>query len=42
LIGLGSGKSSIRLAPPLNINRNLIDEGLLMLEDALTEAEAST
>jgi 4-aminobutyrate aminotransferase len=42
LIGLGSGKSSIRLAPPLNINRDLIDEGLLMLEDALTEAEAST
>lgn len=39
LIGLGSGRSSIRLAPPLNIERDLIDEGLMMLEDALTEAE---
>ena len=41
LIGLGSGKSSIRIAPPLNISRELIDEGLMMLEDALTEAEGS-
>ncbi len=41
LIGLGSGKSSIRFAPPLNISQELIDEGLMMLEDALTEAEGS-
>jgi 4-aminobutyrate aminotransferase-like enzyme len=41
LIELGSGKSSIRFAPPLNINRELIDEGLMMLEDALTEVEGS-
>jgi 4-aminobutyrate aminotransferase len=41
LIGLGSGKSSIRLAPPLNISRELIDEGLMILEDALTEVESS-
>jgi 4-aminobutyrate aminotransferase len=41
LIGLGSGKSTIRFAPPLNISRELIDEGLMMLEDALTEAEVS-
>lgn len=40
LIGLGSGKNSIRLAPPLNITRELIDEGLMILEDAITEAEA--
>ena len=41
LIGLGSGKSSIRFAPPLNITQDLIDEGLTMLEDALTEVEGS-
>ncbi len=41
LIGLGSGKSSIRIAPPLNISRQLIDEGLTILEDALTSAEGS-
>jgi 4-aminobutyrate aminotransferase len=39
VISLGSGKSSIRIAPPLNISRELIDEGLMMLEDALTAAE---
>jgi 4-aminobutyrate aminotransferase len=41
LIGLGSGKSSIRFAPPLNIDRELIDEGLLIFEAALSQAEGS-
>ena len=41
MIGLGSGKNSIRIAPPLNISRELIDEGLMMLEAAITDAEAS-
>jgi 4-aminobutyrate aminotransferase len=42
VIGLGSGKSSIRFAPPLNITRELIDEGLLIFEAALSQAEGLT
>ena len=40
LITLGSGKNCIRIAPPLNISQDLISEGLQMLEDAITSAEA--
>ncbi len=40
LITLGSGKNSVRIAPPLNISQDLINEGLQMLEDAITSAEA--
>jgi 4-aminobutyrate aminotransferase len=37
---LSCGKSSIRLSPALNIAKQLMDEALSILEDALTEAEA--
>ena len=37
---LGCGDSTIRLAPPLNITKSLIDEGLEILETAISEAEA--
>lgn len=40
LILLGCGESSLRLAPPLNISRALIDEGLEILDTAIGEAEA--
>jgi 4-aminobutyrate aminotransferase len=40
LILLGCGTSSVRFAPPLNLPRELADEGLTMFEAALTEAEA--
>jgi 4-aminobutyrate aminotransferase len=40
LLMLGSGASSIRFAPPLNITQDLIDEGLQIFENALTEEEA--
>jgi 4-aminobutyrate aminotransferase len=40
LITLGSGQSAIRFAPPLNITRNLVDEGLSIFEAALTDAES--
>jgi 4-aminobutyrate aminotransferase len=40
LVMLGCGESTIRIAPPLNIERELIDEGLRMFESAITEAEA--
>lgn len=36
---LPCGKSTMRLTPPLNISRDLLDEGLAIFEDALTEAE---
>jgi len=39
LLMLSCGKSVIRIAPPLSINRSEIDEGLLIFEDALTIAE---
>jgi 4-aminobutyrate aminotransferase len=37
---LGCGESTIRLAPPLNIQRPLLDEGLQVLDAAIGEAEA--
>jgi 4-aminobutyrate aminotransferase len=39
LITLGSGVSSIRIAPALNISKEQIDEGLNALESAITAAE---
>jgi 4-aminobutyrate aminotransferase-like enzyme len=37
---LGCGESVIRFAPPLNITRDLIDEGLEAFEASVSEAEA--
>ena len=39
LLLLGCGKSTIRLAPPLCITRNEMDEGLEIFEEAITMAE---
>ena len=39
LLLLGCGKSSLRIAPALSISKGEIDEGLRMLEDAITFAE---
>ena len=39
LVLLGAGDSAVRLSPPLNITRQLMDEGLQALEVAITEAE---
>jgi len=39
LLTLGCGKSVIRISPPLSINKNEIDEGLEILEEAITLAE---
>jgi len=40
LLLLGCGSSTVRLAPPLNLPREHLDEGLMILEASLTEAEA--
>ena len=40
LLVLGCGRSTVRFAPPLNIERGLVDEGLALFEEALAEAEA--
>ena len=40
LVMLGCGESTIRIAPPLNIGRELVDEGLQIFEKAITEAES--
>jgi len=39
LLTLSCGKSVIRIAPPLSISRNEIDEGLRLFEGALAQAE---
>ena len=39
LLTLGCGKSTIRIAPPLSISVSEMNEGLLILEDAIAEAE---
>ncbi len=39
LITLGCGDSTLRIAPPLNINRPIIDEALDKLELSITQAE---
>jgi len=42
LVMLGCGESTIRIAPPLNIGRELVDEGLQIFENAISEAESET
>jgi 4-aminobutyrate aminotransferase len=39
LVSLSCGKNVIRIAPALNIEKALIDEGLQIFEDAITQAE---
>jgi 4-aminobutyrate aminotransferase len=39
LLVMGCGKSTIRISPPLNIEKKLIDEGLGILEAAIQESE---
>ncbi len=39
LLLLGCGRSVVRIAPPLHIEGSLVEEGLEIFEDALTEAE---
>jgi 4-aminobutyrate aminotransferase len=39
LLILGCGASTIRLMPALTIDRQTVDEGLAIFEEALTEAE---
>ena len=39
LLLLGCGKSTIRLAPPLCITKQEVDEGLQIFEQAITDAE---
>ena len=39
LLTLGCGKSVIRISPPLSINKDEIDEGLEILEEAITLGE---
>lgn len=39
LITLGCGRNTIRIAPPLNIMRELMDEGLQIFEATVTELE---
>ncbi|MBN1287346.1 MAG: acetyl ornithine aminotransferase family protein [Anaerolineae bacterium] len=39
LIVLPCGPSAMRIAPPLNINKDLVDRGLILFDQVLTEAE---
>jgi 4-aminobutyrate aminotransferase len=39
LLLLGCGKSVIRVAPPLSISKQEVDEGLVIFEEAITLAE---
>jgi 4-aminobutyrate aminotransferase len=39
LLMLPCGANSIRMTPPLNISRHLVDDGLQIFEDAVTAAE---
>jgi 4-aminobutyrate aminotransferase len=39
LLLLGCGKSVIRFAPPLNVNRSEVDEAMEIFEQAITLAE---
>jgi 4-aminobutyrate aminotransferase len=39
LLTLGCGRSTIRIAPPLNITRAEMDEGLVLLEESISIAE---
>jgi 4-aminobutyrate aminotransferase len=42
LLTLGCGKSVIRIAPPLCVSTVEIDEGLTILDEAITLAERGT
>jgi len=42
LLSLGCGMSTVRFMPALNITADLVDEGLKIFEEALTEAENPT
>jgi 4-aminobutyrate aminotransferase len=42
LLMLSCGKSVIRIAPPLSINKAEVDEGLAIFEEAITLAEQAT
>jgi 4-aminobutyrate aminotransferase len=42
LLLLGCGKSTIRFSPPLCIDKDTVNEGMLIFEDALTVAEQSS
>jgi 4-aminobutyrate aminotransferase len=39
LILLGCGKSVIRIAPPLSVSKNEVDEALAVIEEAIALAE---
>ncbi len=39
MLTMACGKSALRISPPLNITAELIDEGLQILEEAISEAE---
>ncbi len=39
LLTMGCGKSALRLAPPLSITREEMDQGLKILDEAITRAE---
>jgi 4-aminobutyrate aminotransferase len=41
LLVLGAGANTIRICPALNIPRNLVDEGLDIMEEAISEAETA-
>ena len=36
----GAGENTLRISPPLTITRERIDESLIILENAISEAEA--
>ena len=40
MLTLGCGDSTLRISPPLVIDKSLMDEGLEILEASITEAEA--
>jgi 4-aminobutyrate aminotransferase len=40
LLLIPCGSNSIRMTPPLNISRPLVEEGLHIFENVLTEAES--
>lgn len=39
IVSFGCGESTLRISPPLNISRDLIDESLTILEAAISDAE---
>lgn len=39
LLSLGCGKNTIRISPPLNISKEELDEGLIILEEAISLGE---